>query len=67
MGRRGIRVCDLLEPDRFAEKLERVVAEKNAISKATYGRPLETAGMLEQYLELAAHIRGLVVDTGVYC
>ena len=65
MARRGIRVCDLLEPERFAEKLKRVVAEKNAISQATYGHPLETAGLLEQYLELAAHIRGLVTDTGM--
>jgi adenylosuccinate synthase len=65
MARRGIRVCDLLDTDRFAEKLERVITEKNAISQATYGHPLETAGLLEQYLELAAHIRGLVVDTGM--
>ena len=65
MARRGIRVCDLVDTERFAEKLERVITEKNAISQATYGHPLETAGLLEQYLELAAHIRGLVVDTGV--
>ncbi|HUJ32493.1 MAG TPA: adenylosuccinate synthase [Candidatus Acidoferrum sp.] len=65
MARRGIRVCDLLEPDRFGEKLERVIAEKNAISSAAYGHPLETAGLLEQYLELAAHLRGLVTDTAV--
>jgi adenylosuccinate synthase len=65
MARRGIRVCDLLDPERFAEKLERVIAEKNAISQATYGHPLETKGLLEQYLELAAHIRGLVTDTGM--
>jgi adenylosuccinate synthase len=65
MARRGIRVCDLLDPDGFKEKLERVIAEKNAISRATYGHPLETAGLLEQYLEIAAHIRGLVTDTCV--
>jgi adenylosuccinate synthase len=65
MARRGIRVCDMLDTERFPEKLERVIAEKNAISQATYGHPLETAGLLEQYLELAAHIRGLVADTGV--
>ena len=65
MARRGIRVCDLLDPDGFREKLERVIAEKNAISRATYGHPLETAGLLEQYLEIAAHIRGLVTDTCV--
>jgi adenylosuccinate synthase len=65
MARRGIRVCDLLDADRFREKLERVIAEKNAISSAAYGHPLETAGLLEQYLEIAAHLRGLVADTGV--
>jgi adenylosuccinate synthase len=65
MARRGIRVCDLLDPNGFEEKLERVITEKNAISRATYGHPLETAGLLEQYLEIAAHIRGLVTDTCV--
>jgi adenylosuccinate synthase len=65
MARRGIRVCDLLDSDRFREKLERVIIEKNAISAAAYGHPLETAGLLEQYLEIAAHLRGLVADTAV--
>jgi adenylosuccinate synthase len=63
MARRGIRVCDLLDGDRFREKLERVILEKNVISHAAYGHPLETAGLLEQYLELSAHLRGLVMDT----
>ena len=65
MARRGIRVCDLLDADRFREKLERVLAEKNAISSAAYGHPLETEGLYDQYLEIAAHIRGFVVDTAV--
>jgi adenylosuccinate synthase len=65
MARRGIRVCDLLDADRLREKLERVITEKDAISRATFGHPLETAGILDQYLELTAHIRGLVADTGV--
>ena len=30
MARRGIRMCDLLDADRFREKLERVILEKNA-------------------------------------
>jgi adenylosuccinate synthase len=65
MARRGIRVCDLFDPAGFKEKLERVIDEKNAISRATYGHPLETAGIYDQYMELAAHIHGLVTDTGV--
>ena len=65
MARRGIRICDLLEPDRFRDKLERAIAEKNAISAAAYGHPLECAGILEEYLEVAKRIRGLVADTTV--
>jgi adenylosuccinate synthase len=65
MARRGIRVSELFDSDCFRARLERVIDEKNAISRATYGHPLETAGMLEQYQELAAHIRGLVADTSV--
>lgn len=65
MARRGIRVCDLLEPERFRVKLARVLAEKSKISRGAYGVPLETAGMLEQYLEIAGRIRGLVADTAV--
>jgi adenylosuccinate synthase len=64
MARRGIRVGDLRDPGRFAEKLERVMKEKNAISRATYGQPLETEGLLETYLELGAHISGYISDTG---
>src|SRR5277367_484917 len=43
MARRGIRVCDLLDPEGLRAKLERVVAEKDAISSAAYGHPLQTA------------------------
>jgi adenylosuccinate synthase len=63
MARRGIRVGDLLDADGFNEKLERVVHEKCAISRAAYGHPLDVAGLLETYLELGAHIRGLIADT----
>jgi adenylosuccinate synthase len=65
MARRGIRVCDLMDSDRFREKLERVVAEKNAISSAAYGHPLETEGLADQYLEIAEHIREFVVDSTI--
>jgi adenylosuccinate synthase len=54
-----------MDSDRLREKLKIVVAEKDAISSAAYGHPLETEGLLEQYLELAAHLRGLVTDTAV--
>jgi adenylosuccinate synthase len=65
MARRGIRICELLEPECFRLKLERAILEKNAICAAAYGHPLETTGLLQLYLELAAHIHGLVADTAV--
>jgi adenylosuccinate synthase len=63
--RRGLRVCDLLDAEHFAAKLEPVIAEKNAISAATFGHPLETAGLAEKYLELALHLRNFAADTAV--
>jgi adenylosuccinate synthase len=63
MARRGLRVGDLLEPRSFREKLERVLLEKNAICQATYGTALDTAGLLDETLQLAGKIRGYVCDT----
>lgn len=63
MARRGIRVCDMLEPECFRAKLERAISQKNAISQAAYGHALDPSGVVDQYLELAAHIRGLIADT----
>jgi adenylosuccinate synthase len=62
MARHGIRVGDLMNPSRFREKLERVISEKDAVCRATYGVPLDTAGMAEQYLALGERIRPLVGD-----
>jgi adenylosuccinate synthase len=63
MARHGIRVGELFDPVRFREKLARVIAEKDAVCRATYGVPLDTAGLAEQYLALAERIRPLVTDS----
>jgi len=63
MARDGIRVDDLLHPARFREKLQRVIAEKNAVCQATYGVPLDTAGLGDQYLAFAERLGPLVADT----
>jgi adenylosuccinate synthase len=65
MARRGIRVGDLRDAEKFREKLERVIIEKDAISRATYGQPLQTEGLLETYLQLGALISGFITDTAV--
>jgi adenylosuccinate synthase len=63
MARSGLRVCDLMDMDRFARKLERVIEEKDAFSRACYGQGLDTAAILETYRELGRKIRGFVTDT----
>jgi adenylosuccinate synthase len=63
MARRGLRVCDLMDTERFERKLARLIEEKDAFSQAVYGQALETAGIFENYQKLAGCIRGLVVDT----
>src|ERR1700736_5135490 len=62
MARCGLRVCDLMEPARFREKLARAVEEKNAVCRASYGASLEVEGLAEKYLEYAERLRPLVVD-----
>jgi adenylosuccinate synthase len=62
MARHGIRVGDMLDPSRFRERLARVISEKDAVCRATYGVPLDTAGLADQYLALAERLRPLVTD-----
>lgn len=61
--RRGLRVCDLMDPDVLRPKLERLLREKGVLSQAAFGEPLETAGMVEHYLALAERLRGYVTET----
>jgi len=63
MARHGIRVGDLLDAARFREKLARVISEKDAVCRATYGVPLDTAGLAEKYLEYAERLRPLISDS----
>jgi adenylosuccinate synthase len=66
MARRGLRVCDLIDPDLLRRKLDFVVREKSAYSKAAFGEELDTAGMIDSYLALAGRIRGFVTDTSAF-
>lgn len=63
MARRGLRVCDLLDPEGFRTKLARVVNEKSAFCEAAFRERLDTAGLAEQYLALGERLRGFVTDT----
>jgi adenylosuccinate synthase len=63
MARRGLRVCDLLEPALFREKAERVVAEKNRLAKGAYGADIDFSHEVDETLRLGEKIRGTICDT----
>lgn len=66
VARVGIRVCDLMEPETFAEKLKVNLEAKNAIITKIYGgEPFDYETVLQEYLAYAEELRPYVADTGV--
>lgn len=66
VARVGIRVCDLMEPDTFAEKLKVNIDAKNAIITKIYNsEPFDYDAVLKEYLGYAERLRPYVRDTGV--
>src|SRR6266702_4174932 len=63
MARRGLRMCDLLEPELFRKKAAHVVAEKNRLAKAAYGADIDFSHEVEETLKLGEKIRGYICDT----
>jgi adenylosuccinate synthase len=63
MARRGLRVCDLLDPVLFREKAARVVAEKNRLAKGAYGADIDFSHEVEATLQLSDKIRPYICDT----
>jgi len=63
MSRRGLRVCDLLEPALFREKAERVVAEKNRLAKGAYAADIDFSHEVDETLRLGEKIREYICDT----
>lgn len=66
VARVGIRICDLMEPEIFAEKLKINLAAKNEIITKIYGaEPFDYDTVLKEYLDYAEQLRPYVADTGV--
>jgi adenylosuccinate synthase len=62
--RRGIRVCDLVDPARFREKLAAAVAQKNLMLTRMYGaEPLDLEALIEEYGVYGQRLRPFVADT----
>ncbi|MGA2810389.1 MAG: adenylosuccinate synthase [Candidatus Acidiferrum sp.] len=63
MARRGLRMCDLLEPELFRKKAAHVVAEKNRLAKGAYGADIDFSHEVEETLKAGEKIREYICDT----
>ncbi len=64
MGRRGLRVVDLYEPELLRTHIENALREKNAVAGALYqAQPLDAGSIYESYLEYSRRIGPYVADT----
>jgi adenylosuccinate synthase len=64
--RTGIRMIDLIDPDEFAAKLRRNLAEKNALLTKVYGaEPLDFEEIYQEYEGYAARLKEYVTDTSL--
>src|SRR5262245_36672492 len=63
--RTGLRVADLLEPERCRQRLQAALAEKNALLTQVHGEaPLVLEEQLGRYTNLGSQLRPFVGDTG---
>jgi adenylosuccinate synthase len=64
MGRRGLRVCDLMDFETLPEKIRTLVAEKNrALEALDYPHTIDPDPMIDAYKGYADELRPYVVDT----
>src|SRR6184192_2113506 len=67
MGRRGLRVADLLDLKLLKIHIENACREKNMIAHALFNsEPLDPDKMYQEYAEYGERIRSLVIDTAAY-
>jgi len=64
--RSGLRMCDLLHPQVFAEKLKAAVDVKNSIITKVYdGTPVDFDDIYKTYMEYAEQLKPYITDTTV--
>ncbi|MCS7090702.1 MAG: adenylosuccinate synthase [Verrucomicrobiota bacterium] len=59
----GLRMVDLIQPERFAEKLKLRIRENNEVLKAWGARPLSYPKVLKAYQEAGAFLAPFVTNT----
>ncbi len=66
-GRRGLRACDLRDPELFRKKCCEVLAEKNRIASVLFGgEPLDGEELIARYLQAARRIVPCLADVSAY-
>ena len=66
VARKGIRVIDLLDENRFRKKLEKALEYKNLLLEKIYGEePLDVDGIIEEYRPSIEKIRSHVKNTSL--
>ncbi|MFB3923597.1 MAG: adenylosuccinate synthase [Terriglobia bacterium] len=66
-GRRGLRVGDLLNPEKFREQCAAILAEKNRLASALIpGASLDEKGFVESYYEQARCVLPFITDVSAY-
>src|ERR1043166_3431493 len=63
VARTGLRVVDLLSPERFADKLRRKIRENNEILKAFGAKPLSFESIKREYVACGDKLRPFITDT----
>ena len=67
IGRRGLRVCDLLDPDLFSSKVRAQVELKSrALESLGSTEMLDAESILNDYLRYAEKLRPFVVDSAAF-
>jgi adenylosuccinate synthase len=64
--RTGLRMCDLIQPEVFTEKLRAKIKENNAILKAFGAKPVSFKEVNDAYLGAAQKLAPYVTNTVVY-
>jgi len=66
-GRRGLRTCDLREPEIFRRKCAGVLAEKNRLASAVFGGgTLDEGDLVDRYYEIARRIVPYLTNVSAY-
>ena len=66
IGRRGIRIGDLVDPDSFRGLYDALAADKEILRAAFgLGEPVDSAVARERYVELGSRIAPMVTDTAL--